>query len=990
CWIAASLLKHKVDRKESIELAKRHLDFSCKEEEANYVYSKLRVLKKMFLSWGDNIKESASSQDHIATTEDIKITKEPLDAGESQLEEDAFKLRMAKGEMLKSIRRVQRKCEKRMTKLLRKQHEEIQEFHRFWEEKRLQLEKEHRVESAFVRSIHQKNSMQMDKLKMVDNEFAEKMEEHKHQKDICFKDLEAKHLTARDEEKHKVANWLAEIKSSTSEGTALDELPLHGSECRNKVGYSRASELGACNGLENVAHVPEHLTEQIPDRIVHSTLLSCVAPTDITKTLPNEALGYSIPADTGSTRVSVYDDDVETMATGRVSVDRMEQPDRVGNSTASSENIACVNPPSSEEQPPDGVQSILRGEDVPSEVPETVLNEVVGDVDAGEIGSPAVVTNGENEGGNKMSYDVSNALRIHSDGANDSFNTESPFLGPSLIELPSVQPVGTPACDDLLPQYLEHDACSPASICIEIGVQDETLHGNQSTLEQGLSPLQPVDDGPIDQSNHHAPLLEPLDRLHESQCNDTSVGQNQCDLSPANRLAREPCSEGHISFQNAEASFQLAGNQAELSDMAASRTGANFEVHPQPDATQLPLGNNQPNLSSTSRVQNQPSGELHASFQNADASPLVDEVRAELPNRAVLPADANLSITQGFNNFLAQSARQAASRMPPTPLYADPLQNELERLRKETEQAVKVHEETKVRLKSECDKEIEEIIAQIRSKYEAKLQEAEAAFLLKKNIFDTNHNKVLMNKILAEAFRSKCVDLRSTGSLGMPQAMPSGLMQHRHQSSLQPTPRPLVNGSYPAGQAAASQQITPLSPQLHHSAALFASIMTRPPHISPITPSTVRVAGEIRAPAPHIQPFRPASMSTASFTSLTPGIPCQPAPNNLPATSPSHTQLPPPPSSLPTNHSGLCSRPPQPENAGGLPAHNLSLSATEMLMDIDSRSGAHQPDIMPPLADFSTTFDSLDLSEFGASGSMQVSSAPSAVVADVVCLSDDD
>lgn len=72
-------------------------------------------------------------------------------------------------------------------------------------------------------------------------------------------------------------------------------------------------------------------------------------------------------------------------------------------------------------------------------------------------------------------------------------------------------------------------------------------------------------------------------------------------------------------------------------------------------------------------------------------------------------------------------------------------------------------------MKSDCEKEIEELVSQIRKKYELKHQETEAAFILKKNELDKNQNKVLRNKILAEAFRSKCLDLRPSGVPGMRQ-----------------------------------------------------------------------------------------------------------------------------------------------------------------------------------------------------------------------------
>lgn len=75
--------------------------------------------------------------------------------------------------------------------------------------------------------------------------------------------------------------------------------------------------------------------------------------------------------------------------------------------------------------------------------------------------------------------------------------------------------------------------------------------------------------------------------------------------------------------------------------------------------------------------------------------------------------------------------------------------------------------EQKLRLKSELD----EIVAQLRRNYEAKLKDVEAEFLLKKNELDANHNKALMSKILADAFRSKCLDIGPSIPMGMQQGM---------------------------------------------------------------------------------------------------------------------------------------------------------------------------------------------------------------------------
>lgn len=79
--------------------------------------------------------------------------------------------------------------------------------------------------------------------------------------------------------------------------------------------------------------------------------------------------------------------------------------------------------------------------------------------------------------------------------------------------------------------------------------------------------------------------------------------------------------------------------------------------------------------------------------------------------------------------------------------------------------------EQKQQLKSDCEKEIEEVVAQLRGKYDAKLQDVEATFVLKKMELDINQKKVTMNKILADAFRSKCMDVKASGAPGVQQGI---------------------------------------------------------------------------------------------------------------------------------------------------------------------------------------------------------------------------
>ncbi|KAA8550373.1 hypothetical protein F0562_002057 [Nyssa sinensis] len=268
------------------------------------------------------------------------------------------------------------------------------------------------------------------------------------------------------------------------------------------------------------------------------------------------------------------------------------------------------------------------------------------------------------------------------------------------------------------------------------------------------------------------------------------------------------------------------------------------------------------------------------------------------------------------------TSSQVASRLPTLPFCTDPLQTELERLHKEREQAFKVHEDMKLLLRSECDKEIEEISTQIQS---------------------------------------KCLDLRPSRALGAQQVVPSSFVQHLRQLSSHPTQRPSpATGSSSVGPPAATQQTTvPPSPDVHHP---------YPPQVSHPCHMGYRVNRHQVTCHQHLFRF----------------------PNFHPDNRPL-------PLSTPTYHSGPCNRAPRPEIAGGLPAlHNSSsLSALELLMDVDNRPGAHQPNVPSPLPDLGSNFESLGPSEFRAVGSVgdnldNSRVANSGVTTDVVCLSDDD
>ncbi|KAH6802652.1 hypothetical protein C2S51_034098 [Perilla frutescens var. frutescens] len=84
------------------------------------------------------------------------------------------------------------------------------------------------------------------------------------------------------------------------------------------------------------------------------------------------------------------------------------------------------------------------------------------------------------------------------------------------------------------------------------------------------------------------------------------------------------------------------------------------------------------------------------------------------------------------------------------------LEMELERLQKQKIEMTKQHEDLKLQTRMACEKEIDEI----HKKYEIMLQNADMTFLEEEKVLETRHNKVLVNKELAEALMQR--DLKNT------------------------------------------------------------------------------------------------------------------------------------------------------------------------------------------------------------------------------------
>lgn len=84
-----------------------------------------------------------------------------------------------------------------------------------------------------------------------------------------------------------------------------------------------------------------------------------------------------------------------------------------------------------------------------------------------------------------------------------------------------------------------------------------------------------------------------------------------------------------------------------------------------------------------------------------------------------------------------------------------------------------------VGLESECRKQMQELVDEVSRKYQLKFQEAQAQYALKHNGLIQKHEKILMNKLLADAFNFNCLNTWSTWPL-----MQQGKLFTAHASTL--------------------------------------------------------------------------------------------------------------------------------------------------------------------------------------------------------------
>lgn len=991
CWSAASLLKCKINKKESLLLAKQRLLFGCSVEEVSNMYSKLRKLRKMFLADVGNVKELYSSKQCTSTIEDTK--KDLEQPQKSPIEEEMF--------FLRSIKRVERKLEKRMNKLIRKQEKEIDEFHRIWGEHNVLLLEQHRQRVALVSSRHKNSPEKLNELKRIDDELRKKMKEHKRQSEINLKDLKAQHLAKKTKEIEKKASWLKEMKSAPqvepscmmpsvetgsgypSETATICLSPNCETEKVNSLAFGRPS-IDKFGQLSNLLESVNASENNIVTKLLSSEGQLPNEPASNAKEV-RESAGKELVGDLHGTS---NDSEIKIIAKPSSSKEQLpnEPPSSAeevmksaGNEVQGGmrgsgnayQNNYVINMPSDEVQLPFGAvpsEEAMRSADnelqkrpksptcaqmanteAPAQEYDERLPIEVGESD--QIVCELILKNPAEQQQQPPSADIPvdtnqptslslspSPLPSPSPGidhvliiANPSEQQQLPSSANILVEMnqpisaspfPSTSPVSDHGL--ILSNPSEHQRLPP-SVNIPVNIYQPTS-ASTSVVERARhsEELSVSINAPAPQHSHYPPF---------------PVGTNQHHPVPASVVEQEPCREGHIVTLNAEAPIQhenshLPSNQPIFGPVFSPTSFThvnNASPHTnQPDPC-LAINDNHQLVEDTPVLPNQVNSQTHM----GTAPPI------------------NSSVGDLSSYLMLRGPPLAAPQITVQRLTLNPLYNEYDRLCRESKSIVEIHENVKLQLKCECEKEL----AEIRKKYELKLHDAEATFLEKKKELDINSTKVLMNGLYAQAFENMA---EYKTAFKLPQGVSSNLTQQVHLPNSQAQPRfsPSIAGSSASVLPACNRQ-------------------NRPQLISTVTPPRLNLGDNSnQAPPPIVRHFRsPPPFFETRFASVPQRAPAHPERPHLPAYQPVHR--------------GVA---PLSAVRGGYPSlENQYQCQSAFVPNFQNQVGTHPSSSLPPVLAPGTNLGLFSQAMAASNGgNPRINMGHSGEMSGFICLSDDE
>ncbi|PKU83925.1 uncharacterized protein LOC110102857 isoform X2 [Dendrobium catenatum] len=868
CWRAASMSRHRLDRIESLETAKKHLQYECTEEEAYSVYSRLRILKEKFSCQArvlDNLIDLNSLDNQSSCLKRIDSGRKSLPERSKEIAvsdtkglvtiggaPDSFNsseklvspkkghaphgtpinfhlnVEPVEDKLLKNLfDSIEKVSLRRSEDLSHKHQAEILHFGKQMYEERVQFGKAHDLDLEFLRSIHIDLTVINWKINLLTQEFSSKMgrlcQHHKQQK----VKLLSMQLDMRRKEQELKHSWLVKAKTGQLE-EFFDNLPLPETGFRIEKFEESSKYAGNCTESGTII-----LDSAPPSDGTNAELIK--APTGESSESEESCLEVTSNISSGS---------VENV---RLSKDALISHSLLSNDTRPIKHIRSTVQPSI----PPGLASVLPMNAENQSPQLEVLNQRSSkqtDLVDDSILSTAIHA-GKQEG--RISSNILNMVGYKGhllssvQGIANSVTANTFSSIQEFFTAEHRRPIVTSASGNNQGLDCSHDVANPRS---------------NVSLPPPMELMCSNDAAPLSFTNCQSSIAEPdLDRVPPVGC------QAEARSGPY-------CSVGQ-------------------SEVPAQPTIMEPPVHPILDITEHPL--------TPQDVLPEELAYIH--LRETDNQQITENIldpsrsQEDLPSERAPSEDlrsAGVHLDQGnqlIPDFLS------IGWVPAQPIYADPFQNELLRIRKQNDSCTKKHEEKKARLQFECELEIEKV----RRKYDALVQDAEREHLRDQNLVQAIYEKVFLHKVFAEEVRSKFFDNKegiSTPfrgpSLNLSQQPLTSLSQP--QSSLRPDSiapfiPPSTTSSHPATLTINQESTVPLRTPIRPRNRLPAlapvhSTGSSSQAATVFSPATARVCAPranlqgSRSPAPHLQRFRPNGSSVPTYSIPTPATTQQPLP----------------------------------------------------------------------------------------------------------------
>ncbi|XP_019091616.1 PREDICTED: helicase protein MOM1-like [Camelina sativa] len=948
-WIAALLVKEKLSHKESLVRAKSELAFYCSRVEVNYIFTILSCMKSLFLERTQGLQcdcfGTTSSQSMVST----KQVNESLSGARVRQGKNNIKsMRSSEGEecttekrcshystatkdINETIKDIKKKCKRQLQKLGQEHKEKKVELLNMHADKKEKLETRKNLEAAVIRLSRSRKSTQVDDIKRLEHDFERKFDEINSEKTECLQSLEQMHEAAKKKLAEDEACWISRIKNWAQAELKIC-VPIksgnkHFSEICSSSTSKNACDVQTCNDASveatytdtncmasKVNQVPEAentlgtmsggTNQQVPelvvlrnDEVMDVLTLSREQPTEnvATKSQSSEHASLTVP------EILIPAGCQEEFAALNVHLSEYQNCDRI-TSAAPDEDVAS--------RVPEVSQSLANL--AKSASPEVSLNREEALVTTENNRTDHVDTDADNilDQQNRETYSLDKEIRdevalpkphpaavVETRGATESDQDDPMPSSPAGKQSePTANTQGQNIEEVIEPQSVEPET-------VEATDYAASNQGDRVTCPLPSSPAgnQPVPEANIEGQNINTLSAEPHiagpnavesgDYAVSDQ--DTMVAQDACSL-PSTLVGTQSDLGANIEGQNITTVAQLPTDGLDAVETGGTPVSDQGARDASPRPLSLPgihpdAEVNVEGLNNTTVAESHTTGSNACEMEIAEAGPQVE--RSTLTSGVEPLAGVTAPVPSLLSNVMGQSAAQPVPQVP-FPVFNDPFLHELERLQRESENSRKIYEEKKSVLKSELERKM----AELRAEFQRRFQEVEAEHNTKTTEIETNKNHIIMNKLLANAFLSKCTEKKTS-----PSAAPRGRIQQLAQRvstqrnytapALSPAPAAgplqLQASSYPAPAPAQTQaSLCPSSVSRPSGRPLSSAVCTMPQPRQPLisnttptlsaSPATNQVANaSLRSSAPHLNSYRPSSSSPGSTTTPTSAPPPQ-------------------------------------------------------------------------------------------------------------------